>query len=371
MAADVFLWRLPAQPGSELAPADPRPGVRRLLEATAPHPSGAGGGPCVLKIHLGAPARPAVIAPSWAREAALAAAGGASRGPGALAAETLSIGTRGLDTAEALRAAAAAKGFGSGADAGLPFIVGDDPAGPVSLAAGDVPGGRLVGHTLAGVLRGAGSLILLNPVRAHPHLGVVGAVAALGLELADRQAKLRLHAGIRPQVDTPLCAGCGSCLDVCIYDAIVIRAGRATIDHQACTGCGECMGVCFMAGIAPDDAGGLVAFQEDVAEAAVATSRALPVAAGGAAAALYLNFLVHLGTQTTAAKARRRPSPVGIGILASRDPVALDAATFAVLEDRLGAPLPEWTGYAQGPGALLARAEALGLGRREHRMREV
>lgn len=368
MAADVFLWRLPVQPGSELAPADPRPGVRRLIEATAPHPIGALGGPRVLKVHLGAPGRPSVIAPAWAREAVLAAAPGAV---GVLATDTLSIGTRGLDTAEALRAAAVAKGFGGGGDAGLPFVVGDDPTGPAPLAAAEVPGGRLTGHALAGVLRGAGSLIVLNPVRAHPHLGVVGAVATLGLELADRQAKLRLHGRIRPQVDTPLCAGCGSCLDVCLYDAIVIRAGRATIDHQLCTGCGECMGVCFMAGIAPEEAGGLAVFQEDVAEAAVATSLALPVTAGGGPSALYLNFLVHLGSQTTAAKARRRPAPGGIGILASRDPVALDAATFAVLEERLGAPLPEWTGYAQEPGPLLARAEALGLGRREHRMREV
>lgn len=368
MAADVFLWRLPAPPGAELAPADPRPGVRRLVEATAPHPSGVAGGPRVVKVHLGAPGRPAVIAPSWAREAVLAAAAGTS---GAQVTDTLSIGTRGLDTAESLRASAAAKGYGVGAEAGLPFVVGDDPSGPPPLVAGEVPGGRLQGHAVAGLLRGAGSLLVLNPVRAHPHLGVVGTVATLGLELADRKAKLGLHAGIRPQVDTPLCAGCGSCLDVCIYDAIVIRAGRATIDHRLCTGCGECMGVCFMAGIAPDDAAGLVTFQEDVAEAATATAQALPTMPGGGRAALYLNFLVHLGSQTTAAKARRRPAPGGIGILASRDPVALDAATFSVLEERLGAPLPEWTGYAQGPGALLARAEVLGLGRREHRMREV
>lgn len=374
MAADVFLWRLPDQPGAELAPADPRPGFRRLVEATGPHPLGAAGGARVIKVHLGAPGRPAVIAPAWAREVAAAVASGQTSR--ALVTETLSIGTRGLDTAAALRATAGAKGFGQGPD--LPFVVGDDPDGPAALPAAAVPGGRLAApelpaHELAGVLRGVGGLVLLNPVRAHPHLGAVGAVAALGLEMADRASRLRLHAGIRPQVDTPLCAGCGSCLDVCLYDAIVIRAGRATIDHQLCTGCGECMGVCFMAGIAPEDAGGLPVFQEDVAEAAAAAAQALPAtgASAGARAALYVNCLVHLGAQTTASKARRRPAVGGIGLLASRDPVALDAATFGLLEARLGAPLSEWTGYAHGPAALLARAEALGLGHREHRMREV
>ncbi len=367
MAADVFLWRLPDQPGAELAPADPRPGFRRLVEATGPHPLGAAGGARAIKVHLGAPGRPAVIAPAWAREVAAAAASGQI--PHALVTETMSIGTRGLDTAAALRATAGAKGFGQDPD--LPFVVGDDPAGPAALPAAAIPGGRLTDHDLAGVLRGIGGLFLLNPVRAHPHLGVVGAVAALGLEMADRASRLRLHAGIRPQVDTPLCAGCGSCLDVCLYDAIVIRAGRATIDHQLCTGCGECMGVCFMAGIAPEDAGGIPVFQEDVAEAAAAAAQSLHATGSGARSALYVNCLIHLGAQTTASKARRRPAVGGIGILASRDPVALDAATFDLLEARLGAPLAEWTGYPHGPAALLARAEALGLGRREHRMREV
>lgn len=369
MAADVYLWRLPRADGADLAPPDLESGLRKLVGAAAAAGIGSAGGRTVLKVHLGPPGRPALVVPAWARAAA-AALGGAS----GVITDTLSIATRGLDTAHDLRAAATAKGYvvaAADAAGAWPFVVGDDPDGSPALPAPTVPGGRLSGHELAGVLRGARVLCVLNPVRAHPHLGVVGAVAALGLELAARDARLRLHAGIRPQVDTPLCAGCGSCLDVCLYDAIVIRAGRATIDHQKCTGCGECMGVCFMAGIAPDDAGGLRRFQEDVAEAAAAARLAVPSARGDVGGTLYLNLLVHLGAPATASKARRRLPLPGIGVLASRDPVAVDTAAFACLEEGLGAPLAEWSGYAQGPGALLARAESLGLGRRAYRMREV
>ncbi len=366
MAAEVFLWRLPSQGGADLAPADPRPGLRRLLQATGPHPRGAGGGPWVVKVHVGPPGRPAGIAPAWALEAATSLVG--ARG-GAVTTDTLSVSTRGLETTQALEATARAKGFGALPD--LPFVVADDPGGPPALPVPGQPGRRLAGHALAGILRGAGGLCVLNPVRAHPHLGAVGAVATLGLDLADRLAKLSLHQGIRPQVDTPLCAGCGSCLDVCLYDAIVIRAGRATIDHNLCTGCGECMGVCFMAGIAPEEAGGLQAFQEAVAEAAAGSAPALPVGAAGQSGAIYVNFLVQLSGPVTASKTRRRLPIAGIGLVASRDPVALDAATFELLGNRLSAPLAEWTGYAQDPGPLLARAEALGLGSRAHRLREV
>ncbi len=369
MAADVFLWRLPGADGTELGPPDLRPGLDPLLAAAGPLGTASGGGPAVLKVHVGPPGRPAAILPIWAH--AVAAAAGC---PGATFTDTLSISTRGLDTAPALAAVAAAKGYPTeetSAAAGGRFVVGDGPEAPAPLPAPPVPGGRLEGLELAGILRGAGSLVVLNPVRAHPHLGVVGAVATLGLELASRDTKLRLHVGIRPQVDTPLCAGCGSCLDVCLYDAIVIRAGRALIDHHLCTGCGECMGVCFMAGIAPEEAGGLARFQQDVAESAVAVGLAEPAGRAGGRSVLYLNFMIQLGGAATASKARRRLPVAGIGILASRDPVALDAASLSCLEAGVGVPLAEWTGYAQGPGDLLGRAEALGLGSREHRLREV
>jgi uncharacterized Fe-S center protein len=375
MAADVFFWPLPETPGAELAPADPRPGLRRLVAALGLEGAARSGAGWALKVHLGAPGRPAAVAPAWAREvaAALGGASGSSRLAGYFATDTLSIATRGLDTPEALRETARAKGFGGpdvgGGGSDLPFVVGDDPSGPPDLLMAALPGAALAGHTVAGVLAAARGLCLLNPVRPHPHLGVAGAVAGLGLDLATRPAKLRLHQGLRPQVDTPLCAGCGSCLEVCLYDAIVIRGGRATIDHQRCTGCGECMGACFMAGIAPEDAAGLVVFQGAVAEAAAAT--AVCLGAGFGHPIVHLNILIQLNSQGMAVKSRNRLPLAGIGILASRDPVAVDAAAFDLLSQRLGGSLSQWSGFAQTPGPLLDRAEALGLGSRTHRLREV
>jgi uncharacterized Fe-S center protein len=238
-----------------------------------------------------------------------------------------------------------------------------------SAGAGGGAGEPAPGVSSVGILAGAGGLAVLSPLRPHPHLGVTASVAALGLDLSTREAKLALHRGIRPQVDTPLCAGCGSCLDVCLYDAIVIRGGRATIDHRHCTGCGECMGVCFMAGIAPEAAVGVATFRDAVAGAATGTAGLL--GRGSGRPLLCLNFLVHLEAHGAAGKARRRLPPAGIGILASRDPVAADAAAFDLLSERLGAPLDQWSGYAQPPGLLLECAEAAGLGSRDYRLREV
>jgi uncharacterized Fe-S center protein len=42
--------------------------------------------------------------------------------------------------------------------------------------------------------------------------------------------------------------------------------------------------------------------------------------------------------------------------------VALDQATFEMISGRMGGKLGDWSGFKQLPEALLARAEAIGLG---------
>jgi len=50
--------------------------------------------------------------------------------------------------------------------------------------------------------------------------------------------------GYVAQVDVELCAGCGSCADVCQFNAISVDDGLARIDAAACMGCGVCVAHC-------------------------------------------------------------------------------------------------------------------------------
>ena len=224
----------------------------------------------------------------------------------------------------------------------------------------------MTAHALAGGLAAADNLCVLTPVRPHPHVGMRGAITTLGVGLADRASKIALHQSIRPKVDTPLCAGCGVCMTVCLFDAIKLSAGRAFIDHELCTGCGECMNVCFMAGINPEEEAGVPSFQARVADAALAASRR--VTGGEASRQLYISFLVRLDRQSGGARSRQRDRLGNIGILASRDPVALDQATHDLISQRMGGKLSDWSGFKQLPDTLLARAEAIGLGETAYRL---
>jgi len=364
VAQDVYFWpRGSAGDGTEKSVL--RTGLFALGKALGLAGAARGAETWALKVDLGPANRPPAVDPAWTQAVADLLAGGgdlprvAGSRPDTFAFDTLSITTAGLDAAGTHLALARAKGYATAADQ-VPYVVADGPDQGTALP-GVLPGDSLLTeHTLAGGLAGAEGLCVLNPVRPHPHVGVRGAVTTLGVGLADRAGKIALHRNIRPQVDTPLCAGCGVCLTICLFDAIEFRDGRAFIDHKRCTGCGECMNVCFMAGISPAEASGIPDFQARVADAALAARDWLTGGISGRQA--YFSFLVRLDRQDGGARSRNRNRLGDVGILASRDPVALDQATVDLISDRMGGRLSDWSGFNQLPAALLARAEAVGLG---------
>lgn len=370
MSRQVFFHSLENVTRHELEPIDLRQGLTNLV--TALRLDGAAGSvaPWGLKVQLGPQSHASAVDPAWPRAVAEALAGksGIDIAENIFCFDTLSISTVGLDQAETHLGMAKVKGFGIPRN-GMPYLVADGPGhgDPVVASPADDP--DLGGLTLAAALDRVQGFCLLAPVRPHPHVGFTGAVTGLGPGLADREGKLLLHRDIRPKVNTPLCAGCGSCLAVCLYDAIAIDAGRAFIDHEKCTGCGECMNVCFMAGISAEDAQGIPRFQQKLASAALAARDTLINGFSGRAG--YFNLLVRLDRHSGGARARGRKRLGDVGVLASRDPVALDQATWDLITSRMEGPLASWSGFQQEPQGLLEHAENLGLGTRSYRLVQV
>ncbi len=345
------VYHLALNPASHpLAPVVTPRHLAAVLQAARGGTSAGAAAVWALKIGVAPSGAAALVAP-----ALVAAASSTLGGSRSFSFDTVSITTRGLEDPSLLREQARRQGLDGNPEA-PPFKVAD--AEEFNEGAGE-PGAPARG------LSGATALAVLDPVRPHPHLGFGGVVAELGLGLVPRAAKLALHRDVRPAVDTPLCAGCGSCLDVCLFDAIRIRAGRAFIDHRECTGCGECMSACFMAGIAPEDDAGVGLFQQAVADSAAGVLSCFPD--GG----VYLVLLVGLD-RYVAGPGKRLPLALDRGrLLAGTDPVAVDQAAWDLLEEACSGNLRNWHGYRQRPEALLARAGEIGLGSRDYRLVEV
>ena len=97
-------------------------------------------------------------------------------------------------------------------------------------------------------------------------------------------------------VDLPLCKGCGTCAEVCPFEAITLAQNKAHIDEERCTGCGVCIDACPEGAIQPVIQGELILapqrsvpaarrpspLAEPVGVAAVATGVGLLARAAGA-----------------------------------------------------------------------------------------
>jgi MinD superfamily P-loop ATPase len=85
---------------------------------------------------------------------------------------------------------------------------------------------------------------------AHQTLRVVLAdadvdAANLGLVLAPLNVETHDFTGGRlAEIDPETCVGCGSCAEVCRFDAITKVAGVYAVDAIACEGCAACFYVC-------------------------------------------------------------------------------------------------------------------------------
>lgn len=160
----------------------------------------------------------------------------------------------------------------------------------------------------------------------------------IGMGCASKRGKARIHEATKPRVDLEKCTGCGVCVDYCAWDAIKIKEGKAKIDYSKCVGCLYCTAACELGGeggledrlLIHKDGGTLK--QRGNIDTAAALIRQKKGKVG------YLGFLIDYRDDCD--NWHKRPPWPDIGILASKDPVALDAAGYDLISK---APFLPWS----------------------------
>ncbi|KPA18469.1 4Fe-4S ferredoxin [Candidatus Magnetomorum sp. HK-1] len=178
----------------------------------------------------------------------------------------------------------------------------------------------------------ADALVSVAHFKGHELSGFGGTIKNLGMGCASRKGKLAQHSSICPRIIKKKCKTCGQCLNHCSQSAISIDGKSAKIDAQKCIGCGECILIC------PEEAV-QVAWNQNVPvflEAMV--EHTAGVLKGKEKKSLYINFITDVAPACDCYPHNDAVIVGDIGIVASKDPVAIDQASVDLVNQAEGNP---------------------------------
>jgi uncharacterized Fe-S center protein len=126
--------------------------------------------------------------------------------------------------------------------------------------------------------------------------------------------------------------GCGDCAAHCAGEAISIEGKKAVINAENCIGCGECIIICENGAVQIVWNQDIPIFLENMIE------YAMGVLKGKSKKSFFINFITDVSPACDCMPHNDAPIVRDIGIVASRDPVAIDQASVDLVNEEQALP---------------------------------
>ena len=188
------------------------------------------------------------------------------------------------------------------------------------------------------------AMLVISHATGHGASSFGGAIKNVAMGCVTKKTKKYQHEVTQPVLDTDLCNQCDKCREACKHDAI---SEDHEIIRENCIGCGSCIAICETGALKSAE-GMSPNLQKRLAEVAYAVLINLPYHKF-----IFVNFLIDITPFCDCAEFAPEYMCSDIGVLASKDIVAVDMATI----DMIGKHL-----FEGDPTVQVREAHRLGLG---------
>ena len=204
------------------------------------------------------------------------------------------------------------------------------------------------------------NIIVVSHFKGHGANGFGGALKNIGMGLGSRAGKMAMHKAFELIVNDKKCIACGICAEKCPESAIEID-GVAKINLDKCIGCAACITNCTQGAVNfAWDTQSSKELQEKIVEYTFGVLKNLkPIA--------FFNELKNITANCDCYDVVMKKEAPDIGYLASTDPVAIDQASFDLVNKEVGYDLFKKL-HGIDCTAQLEYAEKLGLGNRKYQL---
>ncbi len=177
---------------------------------------------------------------------------------------------------------------------------------------------------LAGEVRNFNGIICITKPVPHKLSSFEGALYNIGFGLAGTRGKRKQHSMSIPKINTTRCYYCRKCLHQCPTGAIYVKDRHVEINTDRCINCGKCVDVAKYGGITYDFNATPDYFQRNIPKYVKGITQIIKDKM------LYCSFLTDIPLLDNKDKI------MDIGILVSKDPLAIDIATWDLANQYIG-----------------------------------
>ena len=211
--------------------------------------------------------------------------------------------------------------------AGAPLIIADGLKGENWLSI-EIKQKHFDKVKIAGDIESADCMLVMSHFKGHEMAGFGGAIKNLAMGCAAAPGKIEQHECVKP-IMMEGCKSCGSCIESCPENAIYLSEKGSEMDYDRCIACNNCIFACPES-IIKLNSNKMNEFIEKMTEYALGAVQSKKGKVG------YMNFLMDITPDCDCLPWSDSPIVPDIGILISYDPVAIDSASYDLVNMQRG-----------------------------------